>query len=45
MSARANTKWKRMLADYEAPLLDPAIDEALQAFIATRKSEMPDASY
>ncbi|MFY0614419.1 MAG: trimethylamine methyltransferase family protein [Hyphomicrobiaceae bacterium] len=45
MSARANTKWKRMLADYEAPSLDPAIDEALQAFIATRKSEMPDASY
>ena len=45
MSARANTKWKRMLADYQAPALDPAIDEALQAFIATRKSEMPDASY
>lgn len=45
MSARANSKWKRMLADYQAPILDPAIDDALQAFIATRKAEMPDASY
>jgi len=40
---RANTLYKRMLADYEAPALDPAIDEALQAFIAEKKAGMPDA--
>ncbi len=26
---RANALWKRMLAEYEAPAIDPAIDEAL----------------
>ena len=39
---RANRKWKRMLAEYEAPLLDSPIDEALQEFMATRKGSMPD---
>ena len=34
---RANTLWKKMLADYQAPSLDEATDEALQAFIAQRK--------
>ncbi len=42
---RANKRWKKLLADYQAPPLDPAIDEALLAFIAKRKAEMPDASY
>ncbi len=32
-----------MLADYQAPPLDPAIDEALQEFIAKKKASMPDA--
>ena len=45
MPARANAKWKKMLADYEAPALDPAIDEELSAFVTQRKSEMPYASY
>ena len=40
---RANAIWKQMLKDYEKPPMDPAIDEALQAFIAKRKGEMPDA--
>ena len=40
---RANKIWKRMLADYEAPPLDPAIDEALLDFIARRKASMPDS--
>ena len=31
----------QMLKDYEAPALDPAIDEALQAYIAKRKEEIP----
>ncbi len=34
---------RSMLADYEAPPLDPAIDEALQEFIAKKKASMPDA--
>ncbi len=42
---RANKVWKKALADYQAPALDPAVDEALQAFITRRKAEMPDASY
>jgi trimethylamine--corrinoid protein Co-methyltransferase len=40
---RANAVWKRMLADYEAPPIDPAIDEALLDFIARKKASMPDA--
>jgi trimethylamine---corrinoid protein Co-methyltransferase len=34
---RANALWKKMLAEYEAPPLDAAIDEALCNFIAERK--------
>jgi trimethylamine--corrinoid protein Co-methyltransferase len=41
---RANKLWKRMLREYEAPALDPAIDEALQAFIAQRKAASPDSN-
>jgi len=40
---RANALWKKWLADYEAPALDPAVDEALQAFVRQRKESMPDA--
>ena len=40
---RDNAIWKRMLAEYEAPPLDPAIDEALLEFIARRKASMPDS--
>ena len=39
---RANTRWKALLADYEPPPLDDAIDAELQEFITRRKSEMPD---
>ncbi len=39
---RANRKWKQLLADYEAPPLDDATDEALQDFMARRKKSMPD---
>jgi len=42
-SQRANKIWKRMLAQYEAPPLDPGIDEALLEFIAMRKASMPDS--
>mgnify|MGYP002478292841 CR=1 FL=1 len=36
---RANAIWKRLLADFEPPPLDPAIDEALRDFVARRKRE------
>jgi trimethylamine--corrinoid protein Co-methyltransferase len=39
---RANTIWKRQLAEYEAPPLDDAIDEALRDYVARRKDELPD---
>ena len=42
---RANKVWKSMLAKYEAPALDPAIDEALLAFIDRRKAEFADRDY
>ena len=42
---RANGIWKRMLKEYEAPPLDPAIDEALLEFIRRRKSEFEDRDY
>ncbi len=42
---RADVRCKSMLAAYEAPAIDPAIDEALLAFIQTRKAEFPDANY
>jgi trimethylamine--corrinoid protein Co-methyltransferase len=40
---RANRIWKRMLQEYEAPPIDPGIDEALQEFVANRKASMPDS--
>ncbi|MEM1199174.1 MAG: trimethylamine methyltransferase family protein [Pseudomonadota bacterium] len=39
----ANKLVSRTLAEYEAPPLDPGIDEALQAYIAKKKESMPDA--
>ena len=42
---RANALWKKRLADYQAPPLDPAIDEALSDFVARRKAETADAWY
>ena len=35
---RANRRWKKALAEYEAPPLDEAIDEALKDFMARRKA-------
>jgi trimethylamine--corrinoid protein Co-methyltransferase len=34
---------KKLLADYQPPELDQGIREALQDFVARRKTEMPDA--
>jgi trimethylamine--corrinoid protein Co-methyltransferase len=37
---RANGIWKQMLAEYEEPPLDPAVDEALRDYVARRKTEI-----
>ena len=36
---RANALWKKILAEFEAPLLDEAIREELEAFVERRKRE------
>ena len=40
---RANRLMKQMLADYEPPPIDDAIDAELREYIARRKAEEPDA--
>lgn len=42
---RANDAWKRNLAEYQAPEIDPAVDEALRDFIDRKKAGMEDAWY
>ena len=42
---RANSIWKKMLNEYEAPELDPAIDVGLLEFLAKRKSDFEDRDY
>lgn len=39
----ANERVRKQLADYQAPDIDPGTREALEAFVAKRKAEMPDA--
>ncbi|QYZ71278.1 trimethylamine methyltransferase family protein [Neotabrizicola shimadae] len=41
--ALAGERVKKLLADYQAPDLDEGKREALEAFVAKRKEEMPDA--
>lgn len=41
---RANKVYKKMLAEYEAPTLDPAIDEALNEYIVKRRDELPPSN-
>jgi trimethylamine--corrinoid protein Co-methyltransferase len=38
---RANGIWKQLLAEFEAPSMDPARREALDAFVERRKREIP----
>lgn len=40
---RANKLYKKWLAEYQEPGLDPAVDEALQAYMERRKAELPDS--
>ena len=44
-ATRANRLWKQRLREYEAPPLDPGIDEALRDFMARKKASMADAWY
>jgi trimethylamine--corrinoid protein Co-methyltransferase len=44
MTKRANALWKKQLAEYVAPPMDPAIDEALLDYIAKRKAASPDSN-
>jgi trimethylamine---corrinoid protein Co-methyltransferase len=41
---RANATWKRMLREYEAPPIDPGVDEALLDYVARRKASFPDSN-
>jgi len=41
---RANTLWKRLLAEYQRPPMDPAIEEALVDYVARRKQEIAAGS-
>jgi trimethylamine--corrinoid protein Co-methyltransferase len=45
LAQRAGKIWKKMLAEYEAPALDPAIDEALVDYMARRKASFADSNY
>ncbi len=45
MRQRAHGRWTQMLKDYEAPAMDEGMREALEAFVAKRKEELPDAWY
>ena len=40
---RANEIARKWIADHQAPEMDPAVREALDAFVAQRKESMPDA--
>ncbi len=41
--ALAAARVEKLLRDYQQPMLDPAIDEALKAYITKKKESMPDA--
>jgi len=44
MIQRANAHWKKQLAEYEPPPLDPAVDEALLDYMQRRKDSFPDSN-
>lgn len=41
----ANQRWKDLLNAYEAPAMDPTLDDALKDFVTRKKASMPDAWY
>jgi trimethylamine--corrinoid protein Co-methyltransferase len=42
---RANEQYQRWLKSYEAPAIDPGVDEALKAYVTGRKASRADAWY
>jgi len=40
---RANRVWKKMLADYQDPGIEPSADEAMRDYIAARRAVLSDA--
>ncbi len=42
---RANQRWKTALAEYQAPPIDPEVDEAIRDYIDRKKASMPDQWY
>lgn len=45
MRKRAHGRWTQMLKDYEAPPIDAETREELEAYVAKRKEDLPDAWY
>jgi trimethylamine---corrinoid protein Co-methyltransferase len=43
-SERATGIWKKLLANYQAPALDPAIKEAIEAYVARRSEQLAGKS-
>ncbi len=43
MAQRANAAWKRSLAEYVAPSIDPGVDEGLRAYMARSKAAFADS--
>ena len=41
--ALAAVRVQKMIDTYQKPALDPAIEEALNAYVAEKKASMPDA--
>ena len=39
----ANARVRKLLAEYEAPAIDPGVEEALNDYVARRKASEPDA--
>ena len=44
LAQRANTAWKRALAEYEPPPIDEAVDLELREWIDRRKGSFPDSN-
>jgi trimethylamine--corrinoid protein Co-methyltransferase len=36
--------WKKQLAEYEMPAMDPATDEAILDYVNRRKASFPDSN-
>ncbi|MBU3739102.1 MAG: trimethylamine methyltransferase family protein [Rhodoferax sp.] len=44
LASRANAQWKKQLAEYQAPDLDPATDEAIRDYMDRRKASFADSN-